>query len=102
MSNVLYKASITPNEENSKTKFYYGVSETAFKLRITSNTKLMQSYQTNIGILYQQKKLRTYPEKFWEPTNHTTKILNDVSYVSMNSWQSLNTKTITCQTKDTK
>ena len=33
----------------------------------------MQSYQTNIGTLYQQTKLRTYPEKFCEPTNHTTK-----------------------------
>ena len=66
------------------------------KHSITSNTKLMQSYQMNIGILYQQKKLRTYPEKFWEPTNHTTKILNDVSYVSMKSWQSLYTKTIKC------
>ena len=32
-NNVLYKASITPNKENSKTKIYYGVSETAFKLR---------------------------------------------------------------------
>ena len=60
-NNVLHKASITPNEENSKTKIYYGVSETAFKLRygnhkkhsITSNTKLIQNYQTNIGISYQ-------------------------------------------------
>ena len=92
-NNVLYKASITPNEENSKTKMYYGVSETTFKLRyanhkkhsITSNTKLIQNYQTNIGTLYQQTKLRTSPGKFWEPTNHTTKVLNDVSYVSMKS-----------------
>ena len=62
-NNFLYKnkASITPKEENSKTKIYYGVSETAFKLRygnhkkhsITSNTKLIQNYQTNIGISYQ-------------------------------------------------
>ena len=92
-NNVLYKASITSNEENSKTKIYYDVSETAFKLRyanhkkqtITSNTKLIQNYQTNIGISNQQTKLRKYPEKFWEPTNHTTKVLNDVSYVSMKS-----------------
>ena len=93
INNVLYKASITPNEENSKTKIYCGVCETAFKLRyvnhkkhsITSNTKLIQNYQTNIGILYQQIKLRTYPGKFWETANHRTKILNDVSYVSMKS-----------------
>ena len=103
-NNVLYKASITPNEENSKTKIYYGVSETAFKLRyanhkkhsITSNTKLIQNYQVNIGILYQQTRLRASPGKFWEPTNHTTKVLNDVSYVSMKSWQSLCTAMITC------
>ena len=29
-NNVLYKANITPNKENSKIKIYYGVSETAF------------------------------------------------------------------------
>ena len=66
------------------------------KLSITSNTKLIQSYQTNIGILNQEAKLRTYLENFWEPTNYTTKVLNDVSYVSMKSWQSLYTKRITC------
>ena len=32
-NNVLYKASITPNEENSKTKIYYGVSQTTLKHR---------------------------------------------------------------------
>ena len=47
------------------------------KHSITSNTKLIQNYQTNIGILYQQTKLSG---KFWEPTNHTTKVLTDVSY----------------------
>ena len=60
-NNVFSKASITPNEENSK------ISETVFTLvkqysssnmqtikkhSITSNTKLIQNYQTNIGILY--------------------------------------------------
>ena len=49
------------------------------KHSITSNTKLIQNYQTNIGISYQQTKLRTFPGKFWEPTNYTTKVLNDVS-----------------------
>ena len=109
-NNFLYKnkASITPKEENSKTKIYYGVSETAFKLRygnhkkhsITSNTKLIQNYQTNIGISYQWTKLGKYPGKFWEPTSHTTKVLNDVSYVSMKIWHSVCTGTITCYTKD--
>ena len=50
-----------------------------------SNIKLIQNYQTNIGIQYQQTKPRTYPGNFWEPTNHTTKVLNNVSYVSMKS-----------------
>ena len=93
-NNVLYKASITPNKENSKTKIYYGVSETAFKLRyvnhkkhsLTSNTKLIQSYQTNIGTLYQHTKLRTYPGKISEPANHKTKVLKDVFYVPIKSW----------------
>ena len=66
------------------------------KHSLSSNTNLIQNYQTNIEILFQQTKLRTYPDKFWKPTNHTTKVLNDVSYVSMKSWQSLYTKTITC------
>ena len=58
--------------------------QTIKKHSITLNTKLIVNYQTNIGILYQQRKLRTYPSKFWEPTNHTTKVLNDVSYVCLN------------------
>ena len=81
--NVLCKANITP-------KICYDVSETAFKLRyirsikkhsISSNTKPMQNYQTNIGISYLQTKLQTYPGEFWETTNPTTKVLNDVFYV---------------------
>ena len=51
-NNVLHKASITLNEENSETKIYYGVRETAFNLRyenhkkhsVTLNTKLIQNY----------------------------------------------------------
>ena len=38
-NNILYKASITPNEEYSKTKIYYDVSETAFKLRYANHKK---------------------------------------------------------------
>ena len=38
-NNVLYKASITPNEENSKTKIYYDVSETTFKLKYANHKK---------------------------------------------------------------
>ena len=59
--------------------------QTIKKHSIKSNTKLIQNYQTNIRILYQRTKLRTYPGKFWELTNHTTKFLNDISYVSMKS-----------------
>ena len=53
------------------------------KHSITSNTKLIQKYQTNIGILYQQTNLRTYPGKFWETKNHTTRVINDISYVKL-------------------
>ena len=53
------------------------------KHSITSNTKLIQKYQTNIGILYQQTNLRTFPGKFWEPENHTTRVINDISYVKL-------------------
>ena len=103
-NNVLYKASITPNEENSKTKFIMVLVKrhlnsdirTIKKHSITSDTKLIQNYQTNIGILYQQTKLRTSPGKFWEPTNHTTKVLHDIFYVSMKSCQSFRTRMITC------
>ena len=38
-NNVLYKVSIIPNEENSKTKIYYGFSETTFKLRYANHKK---------------------------------------------------------------
>ena len=62
-NNVLYKASITPNEENSKTKkiimslvkqHLSSDMRIIKKHSITSNTELIQNYQTNIGILYQQ------------------------------------------------
>ena len=33
-------ASITPNKENPKTKSYFGVTETAFKLRYASHEKI--------------------------------------------------------------
>ena len=48
-NNVLYKASITPNEENSKTEICYGVSETAFKLRYVNHKKTFNKikYQTD-------------------------------------------------------
>ena len=47
-NNALYKASITPNEENLETKIYYGVSETAFKLRYANHKKTFNNikYQT--------------------------------------------------------
>ena len=47
-NNVLYKASITPNE-NSETKIYYGVIETAFKLRYGNHKKTFNNikYQTD-------------------------------------------------------
>ena len=48
-NNVLCKASITPNEENSKTKIYSGVSETAFKLKYANHKKTFNNikHQTN-------------------------------------------------------
>ena len=48
-NNVLYKASITPNEENSKKNIYYGVSETVFKLRYANHKKTFNNikYQTD-------------------------------------------------------
>ena len=68
--NVLYKVSITPNEENSKTKIYYSNSETAFKNQkkhsITS-IKLIQNYQTNIGISYQQTDFEHILGNFGNP-----------------------------------
>ena len=42
---VLYKASITPNEENPKTEIYYGVCETAFKCRYANHKKNIQQHQ---------------------------------------------------------
>ena len=48
-NNVLYKAGITQNEENSKTKIYYAVSETASKLIYANHKKTFNNikYQTD-------------------------------------------------------
>ena len=82
-------------KKNSKTKIYYGVSETAFKLRYANHKKTFNNikYQTDTELSNEYWNIisanKTNPGIFWEPTNHTTKVLNDVSYVSMKSWQSL-------------
>ena len=101
-NNVLHKASIAPNEENSKKKFII-ISETVFKLRYANDKKTYNNikYQTDTELsneywnIISAIKLRTCPRKFWEPINHTTKVLRDVSNVSMKSRQLLYTKT-TC------
>ena len=103
-NNVLYKQVSHQTKKIRKQKFIMALVKqhlnsdmrTIKKHSISSNTKLIQNYETNIGILYQQTKLQTFPGKFREPTNHTAKVLNDVSYVSMKSWQSLCTGMITC------
>ena len=73
-NNVFHKASIAPNKKNSKTKIYYGVSETAFKLRYANHKKTFNNikYQTDTelsneywNITSAKKKLRTYSGKFW-------------------------------------
>ena len=65
---ALYKASITTNEENSKTKIYYSVSETAFKLRYANHKKTFNNikYQTDTELL----------NKYWNiiSANKTPKI----------------------------
>ena len=87
-NNFLYKASITPwNEENSKTNIYYGASETAFKLRYANSKKTCKTSNTELSNEYQNiipaNKNSNISWEFWEPTNRTTKVLNDVSYVSI-------------------
>ena len=48
-NNVQYKASITPNEENPKTKIYYDDCETAFKRKYANHKKTFNNikYQTD-------------------------------------------------------
>ena len=72
LTNVLYKASITPNEENSKTKIYYGVSETAFKLRYANLKKTFNSikYQSDAEL----------SNEYWNiiSTNKTSNISREI------------------------
>ena len=76
-----------------KQKIYYGVCEAAFKLRYANHKKTFSNikYQTDTELsneysnIISAKNSPTYPGKFWEPTNNTTKVLKDVSYVSMKS-----------------
>ena len=64
-NNVLYKTSITLSKENSKTKSIMALVKqhsssdmrTIGKQSITSNTKLIQNYPTNIVKSYQQTNL---------------------------------------------
>ena len=65
-NNVLYKASITSNEEKPKAKIYYGVSETAFNHKKSFNNI---KYQTDAelsnkywNIISANKTLNIYQE----------------------------------------
>ena len=70
-NNVLYKTSITPNEENSKTKIYYGVSEAAFKLRYANHQKTINKikYQTDTELSNEYRNIISASKTsniFWE------------------------------------
>ena len=70
-----YKASITPNEENPKTKIYYGVCETAFKRRCGNHKKTFSNikYQTDTELsneysnIISAKKSSNVSWEFLEP-----------------------------------
>ena len=82
-NNVLYNASITPNEENSKTKIYYGISETVFKLRYANHKKTLNKikYQTDTELSNKYWNIITAnktPNKAWEILG-THKSYNQIS-----------------------
>ena len=76
INNVQYKASITPNEENPKTKIYYDDCETAFKRRYASHKKTFNNikYQTDTEL----------SNEYWNITS-----ANKISNVS---WEILGTR----------
>ena len=56
-NNILYQANITPLDENSETKIYYGICKTTFKLRYAKHKKLFN---------YKNPKLDTeQSNEFW-------------------------------------
>ena len=82
----IFSITHVPSKKISLQEYAEKVLCRLYLIRIFLNrTKLIKNYETKIGTSYQQTKLPTYPWKFLEPTNHTTKVLKDVSYVSMKS-----------------
>ena len=92
-NDVLCQESITTNEENPKTKIYYGVCETAFKLRYANHKKTFNNikYQTDTKLsneYWNKISANKTSNVSWEilgTHKSYNKISNDVSYVSMKS-----------------
>ena len=92
-----YTKQVSHQTKKIRKQKFIVISETVFKLRYANHKKTFNNikYKTDTELsneywnIISAIKLRTCPRKFWEPTNHTTKVLSDVSNVSMKSWQSL-------------
>ena len=65
---------------------------TTKKHSLTSNTKLIQNYQTNIEVLYQQTKLRTYPEKYNQSSERCFLCLNEKLAIALQKNDNMLTK----------
>ena len=70
-SYVRYKACITPNEENSKIKIYYGVSKTTSKL-IYANHKKTFNNKKNQTDTFENiiSGIQLYNKKYHQKLNH--------------------------------
>ena len=85
-NNVSHKASITPNKENLNTKLYYGVSETAFKLRYAKHEKTFNSikYQTDTELSNEYRN------------NISAKKTSDISWEILGTHKSYNQSSKQC------
>ena len=98
-----HKASITPNEKIRKQKFIMALLKQHFSSDMLNMKKTLNNikYQTDTELSNKYWNIISANKSsniswIWEPANHATKIVNDVSYVSMKSGQSLYTETRTC------
>ena len=93
------------SHQTKKIKIYYGVSETAFKLRYANHKKVFNNmkYQTDTELSNEYWNIvsaNTTLNISWEilgtHRSYNQRSKNDVSYVSMKSWQSLCMGMIIC------
>ena len=88
-SNIMYKATLTSNQDNYQHKICYGITETKFKQQYANHIKSFSmrsikatlNFQMNYGVLKTVTTVQMSYEKYFESTRRITLTPKDVPCV---------------------